>query len=170
MKLLQAIALGIPIVTDKWLLASANAARFLPLAQFIPSAPLQEKEWNFSLERIWNKPQKALFAGYIISFTTTLRGTFKPFTEMENLCKAVGARRITSKKAGGKEVDTEDTIVLAAEKDDADAQALIESGRTCFSKDFLTNSILRGEVDLQSDEFRITIKAKGGKKGRSRKN
>lgn len=169
MKLLQAIALGIPIVTDKWLLSSAKSSRFLPLSQFIPSVPAQEKEWNFSLERIWSQPQNTLFAGYTICFTPALKATFKPYKDIENVCKAVGARRVTSKKAGGKDVDEEDTIVLAAESDDPDAKALVEAGRACFSKDFLTKSILRGELDRQSDEFRIDVMAKPAKKGRSRK-
>jgi hypothetical protein len=171
MKLLQAIALGIPIVTDKWLLSSAKANSLLALSAFIPHAPTQEKEWNFSLPHIWNKPQNTLFAGYTIYFTPTLKSTYKSFAEIEQVCKAVGARRVVSKKAGGKEVDGEDTVVLAAEEGDEDARVLIEKGRECFSKDFLTNSILRGEVDWRSEEFRVLAvrKEKGGKKGKVRK-
>ncbi|KAF2686982.1 hypothetical protein K458DRAFT_240588, partial [Lentithecium fluviatile CBS 122367] len=155
MKLLQAIALGIPIVTDKWLLSSAKAGHFIPLRPFIPSAPAQEAAWSFSLARIWAQPQTHLFAGYTMHFTPALKATYKAFAEIEQVCKAAGARRVVSKKAAGKDGDGADTVVLASEEGDLDAEVLLERGRAVFSKDFLTNSILRGEVDLQSEEFRI---------------
>jgi hypothetical protein len=157
------------------LLSSAQRGHFLPLDPFIPSAPTQECEWNFSLAAIWSKPQTSLLAGYTVQFTPTLKASLKrAFADMESLCKAAGARRVVVKKAGGKEVDGEEnTIVLAVDgkDEDADAKALVESGRVCFSKDFLTNAILRGEVDRESEEFRINVaKAEpAGKKGRKRK-
>lgn len=175
MKLLQSIALGIPIVCDKWLIDSAKAGHFLPLRPYIPSAPAQEKEWNFSIAQIWNQPQNTLFQRYIIYFTPALKGTYAQFAEIEEVCKAVGARRVVvgKKAAGGKEVDAQDTILLAKEDGDEDAVALVESGKTCFSKDFLTNSILRGAVDLESDEFKIkagpTASEQPKRKGRPRK-
>lgn len=171
MKLLQSVALGIPIVSDRWLMDSAKATKFLPLKQYIPNVPIQEKDWNFSLSSIWSIPQVYLFKGYTIRFTDAVRKTYKDFGEMEQVCKAVGARRVVSgKKAGGKELDGEDMIVIGAEEGDTDAEKLIESGKACFSKDFLTNSILRGAIDLESEEFRISPKATDqGKKGRKRK-
>lgn len=173
MKLLQSIALGIPIVTDAWLMDSAKTGRFLALSPYIPSAPVQEKEWNFTLADIWNKPLNELFGGYTIAFTPALKATYKDFGEMERVCKAVGARRVVSKKASGKEGDAgaADTIVLAVEEDDADAVTLIEHGHMCFNKDFLTHSILRGKIDLESKEFRIVPEAveRPKKKGRPKK-
>jgi hypothetical protein len=173
--LLQALALGIPIVTDKWLLSSAQRGHFLPLDPFIPSAPAQEHDWNFSLAAVWSKPQTSLLAGYTVQFTPTLKATLKrSYADMESLCKAAGARRVVVKKAGGKEVDGEEnTIVLAVDgkNEDPDAKAFVESGRICFSKDFITNAILRGEVDRESEEFRVNVaKAKtAGKQGSKRK-
>lgn len=46
-------------------------------------------------------------------------------------------------------------MVLASEKNDLDAISLIELGNICYTKDFLSMSVLRGEADLEDAEFKI---------------
>ncbi|KAF2865159.1 hypothetical protein BDV95DRAFT_263294 [Massariosphaeria phaeospora] len=170
MKLLQGIALGIPIVTDKWLMDSAKEGNFLSLEPYMPKAATQEKEWNFSMARIWGNKQTELLHGRTIYFTPALKSSYDNFSEIEQVCKSVGARRTISKP--GKEVkDSEGTIMLAAEKGDDDAIVLAHNGYTCFSKHLLTNSILRGSIDLESDEFKVnpTASSQPKKKGQARK-
>ncbi|KAF2643880.1 hypothetical protein P280DRAFT_546763 [Massarina eburnea CBS 473.64] len=162
-KLLQSIALGIPIVTDKWLIDSSRAGRLLPLTSYIPSAPTQEKEWNFSFSAIWNTPQNTLFDGYIIHFTPALKNDYATFAEIEQVCKAVGAKKVVSKKPTQKDAENENTIVLA--KDETDAEAV---DGACFSKDLLTNSILRGAVDLENEEFMFVAKKAGEQSAKKR--
>lgn len=168
MKLLQAIALGIPIVTDKWLIESTQANRLLPLQPYIPHIPTQEKDLRFSLATIWAVPQASLLTGYTIAITPALRQTYKTVAELEGVCKAVGARRVAP--TSGKKPDAE-TIVLAVDDKDPDVAALVDAGHPCFGKDFLTTSILRGKFDLESDEFRVRPRAGGRpkKKGRPSK-
>ncbi|KAF2000969.1 hypothetical protein P154DRAFT_522231 [Amniculicola lignicola CBS 123094] len=173
MKLLSSIALGIPIVSDKWLKDSATRGVFLPLQNYVPSVPEQETEWNFSMSEIWSTPQSDLFNAKIIYFTLALRATYERFAEVEHVCKAAGAKRVISKP--GKDVqekDAKDTIILAIEQDDDDAIVLAEKGMVCYSKDLLTLSILRGDVDLHSEEFKLKLMSSQGKKkgrGRARK-
>jgi hypothetical protein len=156
MKLLQSIALGIPVVTDKWLLDSSKDGRLLALADYIPSAPQQEKEWKCNLSAIWNTPQNTLFNGYTIHFTPALKAAYKDFAEIEKVCKAAGVKKVVSKKLTAKDAAAEQTIVLGAAEGD-DVEVLGE--KMCFGKDFLTNSILRGQVDISSNEFAIVRKA-----------
>lgn len=100
---------------------------------------------------------------------------------MEKLCKAVGARRVVSRKdvAGAADTaasaDDETWVFLVAEEGDTDVAVLAEKECVCYSKDFLTNSVVRGEVDLDSEEFRVGVKSgtkekgkAGGKGGRKR--
>jgi hypothetical protein len=47
------------------------------------------------------------------------------------------------------------TIVLADDGDDIEAQKLMKDGVMCYTKDFFTYSILRGVVNLDTDEFKI---------------
>ncbi|KAF2733926.1 hypothetical protein EJ04DRAFT_577241 [Polyplosphaeria fusca] len=170
-KLLACVALGIPIVTDKWLQDSARSGKFLALDPYMPDVPDQEEEWSFSMQKIWNTKQDALFEGKTIYFSPQLKKLYSPFSEVETVCKAAGARRIVSKPAKEvKEKEKDDLVILALDEGDVDMAALTERGFTCFSKDFLTLSILRGDVDLDSPEFKIGhVASQPKKRGRPKK-
>ncbi|KAJ4376216.1 hypothetical protein N0V83_001498 [Neocucurbitaria cava] len=153
MKLLEAIALGIPIVTDKWLLDSAKAGHLLALREHRPSVSKQEEEWNFKLDKVWGTPQ-APFEGYTIHFTPELRKSYADFKEIEQVCETVGAKVATKKPSRDEKL-----VVLAKGDKDKELAKLMQEGFTCYTKDLLTNSILRGQVDLDSDEFMINAGA-----------
>jgi hypothetical protein len=175
MKLLLCIALGIPIVTDKWLIDSSKKGCFLSLEPYMPSVPAQERDWKFSISDIWGKPQSDILTGYIMYFTPSCKDSYSTFKEIEQVCKAVGAERITSKPARDVKDDQNGMILIGQEENDIDCAVLLEHNCTVYTRDFLTNSILRGGIDLDSDEF--TLKGDGSsqrekpkkKGGRSRK-
>ncbi|KAH4811539.1 hypothetical protein HBH61_091280 [Parastagonospora nodorum] len=150
-KVLQAVATGTPIVTDKWLTDSAKANQFLSVDAYRPSVPKQEKEWKFKLDDIFGQPQTP-FEGYTIHFTTSAHALYKPFTEIEQVCNAAGAVKVTKKKMdkSGK------VIVLAMEGEDKEAEKLMQDGITCYYRHLLPMSIFRGTLDLDSDEFKIS--------------
>lgn len=148
MKVFQAIALGVPIVTDKWLFDSAKAGGFYDLSAYKPSVVQQEKDWDFKLERVWGTAQTPL-KGYSVYFTPALKKTYTNFREIEQVCYAVGAKVV------GRHSKHDKMIVLATDEEDPDAEKLIDNEETCYSKDLLTTSILRGNLDLHSDEFKI---------------
>ncbi|KAF2628453.1 hypothetical protein BU25DRAFT_36159 [Macroventuria anomochaeta] len=155
MKVIQAVALGVPIVTDKWLVESARAEGFLDLSSFKPSVTQQEKEWGFNFEKVWGVAQTP-FKGYAVYFTPTLKKTYTNFREMDRVCQTVGAK-VTAKRTG----KNDKVIVLATEEGDPDAEKMIEDGEICYHKDLLTTSILRGTLDLDSDEFKIKARHAG---------
>ena len=150
-KLLTSIACGIPIVTDKWLFDSAKAGHFLATLAYIPSIPKQEKEWNIKLSQIIGHPQKP-FQGYTIHFTSSLKAIYKPFTDIENVCKAAGAKKVTSTRMD----KSGNIVVLAKDEQDPDMDKFMQESITCYNRDLITQSIIRGYVDLQSPEFQIT--------------
>jgi hypothetical protein len=162
-KVLLAIAHGIPIVTDKWLLDSAKATHFLSVSAYKLSAPKQEKHWNFKLDDILAQPQTP-FEDHTIHFTKSLKAYYKPFTEIEAVCKAAGAKVTSSrmKKTG-------DSIVLALDNEDPEAQKLMQDGVKCYHRDLIAYSIVRGSLDLDSDEFRIGGGAAESPKEKKRK-
>lgn len=172
-KLLLCVALGIPIVTEVWLIESAKQGRFLSIDNYIPRAPTQETEWGFSLRATWSVPQPDVLRDKIIYFTPALKKNYANFSEVNQLCKAVGAVRTMSKQARDVD-DDEDVICLGLDEKDADCLTLLDSGRTCFSRDFLTTNILRGgTANFESDEFKIKAessqKKEPKKRGRPRK-
>jgi len=58
------------------------------------------------------------------------------------------------------------TIFLGLDSDDPDARKLAhEDGRSVYQKNLLTQSILRGELLLDHDEFRWSSLPNKGKKG-----
>jgi hypothetical protein len=149
-KVLQAVATGTPIVTDKWLIDSAKANQFFSVDAYRPSVPKQEKEWKFKLEDIIGQPQTP-FQGYTVHFTSSAHAVYKPFTDIEQVCKAAGAVKVTKKK-----MDKSDkVIVLALEGEDKEAEKLMQDGITCYYRHLLPISIFRGTLDLDSDEFKI---------------
>ncbi|KAF2822222.1 hypothetical protein CC86DRAFT_458706 [Ophiobolus disseminans] len=164
-KVLLAIATGTPIVTDKWLSDSAKAGHFLSIEAYRPSAPKREKDWGFVLKDILGQAQTP-FDGYTVHFTTSLHSTYKLFTEIEQVCKAAGAR-VTKKKMNKSK--SENMVILAMEESDKEAEKLIQDGYICYTRDLLPTSILRGALDLDSDEFKITGRAtKDAKKTRGK--
>lgn len=124
------------------------------------------------LKPVWKIPQSRLFQGYTIYFTPTLKAHYNKvqFNDMQELCKAVGARRVVSKKPGGKDLD-QNVVYLADAKDDPDVPALLEQSHVCYTKDFLTHSIIGGDVDWDSEEHRVqpAVEKPAKKKGRGRK-
>lgn len=150
------MAIGIPIVTEKWLSDSAKRKQFLSQHNYIPSNPEQEDEWNYSLRRIWSQKQPDLFKGYTIYFTPALKQLYDSFKDIEYLCKLAGARRTMSKPGREVMVVDDQTILLGLAEKDPDSKNLVGRDFTCFSKDFLTFAIMRGEANVESDEFKIT--------------
>jgi hypothetical protein len=136
----------------------------------MPSAPKQEREWKFSLADVFGRPQTP-FAGYTVHFTSAAHAKYQIFTEIEHVCKAAGAERVTKKK-----MDKSEKVVVFAEEDDKEAEKLGTEGVKCYARDLLPTSIFRGMLDLDSDEFRIgaevadavasTTKGSKGKRGR----
>jgi hypothetical protein len=152
-KILLAIANGTPIVTDKWLTDSAKAGHFLSVRAYTPSVPKQEKDWNFNLISVAGQPQK-VFEGYTVHFTTSLYSAYKTFAEIEQVCKAAGAAKVTKKK-----IDKSDKVIVLAAEEGAEVEKLMQDGIVCYNRELLPISILRGSLDLDSDEFRLIAAA-----------
>ncbi|KAL9070402.1 MAG: hypothetical protein Q9157_005833 [Trypethelium eluteriae] len=154
--LLLAVALGKQIVTDKWARQSLKAGHILDPAGFLPSDPLHEEGWKFEISEISGQPREDLFIGKTFYFTPTLKKEYgtSGFKDIEEILRACGATSVISKVAKHLPEDS-DTVVLASNADDADAALLQKDRRSCFHKDLLSMSVLRGSLELQSSEFRI---------------
>jgi hypothetical protein len=128
----------------------------LSVDAYRPSAPKQEKEWKFKLGDVIGQPQTP-FEAYTIHFTTSAHALYKPFNEIEQVCKAAGANKVTKKKMD----KSEKVIVLAVEGEDKEAEKLMQDGIVCYSRHLLSMSIIRGTLNLASDEFKIATSVNG---------
>jgi hypothetical protein len=160
-KVVRSVALGKKVVTDEWLKHSMAQDKLLDLDGYIHDDLVGTMTIN----------RTKLFEGKALFITSALEKTYgQKFADVKELATAVGSHRVdsgTAKKATGLGLSDSATIFLAVDGDDPDAQKLVqEGGRTVYQKDLLTQSILRGELLTDSDEFKWNPKAIKGKKGK----
>lgn len=162
-KLLLAVALGKPVVSEKWILDSQLQGSIQNPGQYLKRDTEREKEWGF--DPLDNRDRKSLFEGKKFVVTPAVKKSCGDrYVEFDKLAVAVGGRMIS--KSARECEDDANNIVLGLDKGDADCISLMAKGRACYHRDLLTISTLRGEVDLKSDEFRLRSTGNGGTKGR----
>jgi hypothetical protein len=71
------------------------------------------------------------------------------------MLKASGAGNIVKKAPRSKMKDGEKVLVLGSEKVDGEISVLEKAGWKVFSTGIVALSVLRGRLDIESDEFRI---------------
>lgn len=78
----------------------------------------------------------------------------KGFSELKQICLQAGAKSVqaTTPKQGPQELPQ--TLAIAIEED-KDLELLRANGWHSYSKEIITYSVLRGSLDLSSDEFSI---------------
>ena len=152
--LLHALALGKPIVSDDWLQHSIDVNMLKDYTHYLTKDVTRERQWKCKLRESHDK----------------YRNGFKPFDEMtvaitpglkselgdlyEGICTvalAAGAEEATSRTPRRSE-NAEEMIWLAKERDPLLDQL---DGQQVFKKDLVTMSVLRANLDLESDEFRL---------------
>jgi hypothetical protein len=157
-KLLLAVALGKEIVTDEWVNKSVKKKALQPTSAYVPSDVSRETQWEFHLRDAIENPRTNLFKGHTIYITAAQKKKYgKLQWEIEDLlqkCAAKGVKMLTSKIAKTL-TKSEQIIIIAADQDDPDVPKLFHKGIPCFNQDFVSISILRGRLELGSNEFKI---------------
>jgi hypothetical protein len=158
-KVLRSLALGKRVVTDQWVKLSMEHGELLDLDDYVHD----DLAHTMSVDRSKLLHGKALFV------TSALEKVYgDSFAHLKELAAALGAHRVevgAANKTNGMS-DTA-TIFLGRDGDDPEAQKLTEEdGRAVYQKNLLTQSILRGELLLDHDEFKWSSKPARGKKGK----
>lgn len=162
-KLLMSLVLQKIITSDKWMVHSAQKGKITDPALFEPP--------DLDIRR----DRRKLFKGRHIFVTRALKKEYGTgFKDIQAVVKLAGAESVVSKVLRSSDDITKgigkDVVVLALERDDLESISLMDHGVTCYTKDLLSTSILRGELELGDDEFRIaplpsqSKRAKGGKR------
>ncbi|KAI5840444.1 hypothetical protein DFP73DRAFT_586834 [Morchella snyderi] len=179
-KLTVGVALGKFVVEDQWLIDSKEIGYFLDPEPYIPSDPLHEQAWSFSLAAAIDRGRNGLncvLKDYNIYITSSLISQLKASKQEDSLVemlKAAGAGTIAKKSPKGKREDDEhagQTLILGSEKGDGDIALLTKAGWDVYGTGIIAISVLRGKLDL-GHEFKIaapeveaTQKAGRGRKG-----
>ena len=151
-KLLTAVARGTTIVTDDFVTYSAEHGHVPATSGYSPEGI---RDMGVSRDN--------LFLDKELYITPALREIYKyEYLNIVELGKIIGFKSTTSPPVRGLKKNAS-TIVLGYGDDDVNAITLMEEGTKCYTKDFLSASILRNEVDLEDEEFQMTCKSRGSK-------
>lgn len=162
-KLIRTIALNKHVVTDDWVVQSQAAGHLLDPSDYI----------HPDLAATANTDRHSLFQGKTLFFTHSLYRKYgaEGWASIEALAKDAGAARVeqgTARK--GLEVTPRDEVIFfGSGKGDLDAISLMESeGKDVFLRDMLTQSVLRGRLLVDDDEFKFAPEPVASTNGRGK--
>ena len=160
-KVILAVLLGKDIVTDSWVTDSVKGNALLSIVPYLARDPKTEADWGISLEQAIYRGKKGLkvLQDYTIHFTPSAKKELgnSGFEEVKEIVKCAGAKSVSSTLPKKSPEEAPSTIVVATPdgKEVADLQKL---GWKAYVKDIISLSVLRGALDLESDEFLINDK------------
>ncbi|KAI4229252.1 MAG: hypothetical protein L6R36_001000 [Xanthoria steineri] len=170
-KLLLAVLTGKEVVTDQWIIQSAEQNQLLDTAEFLPEDQKREKEWGTSLADAIERGRQGLkpFDGWTINFTPSAKKELgSSWSELKEICLVAGVTAVQAMIPWKSPEEIDPTIVIAA-SNEADQATLEERGWKSFTKDIITFSALRGGIDEDSDEFLVAKKENGSAKRKAKK-
>lgn len=146
-KLLISLVHRNEIVTESWVTDSQKAGYLLQTTDYLPDALAAT---NFDVDR------SILFQGKNVCFTPASKKAYgERFKEMEIVVKAAGADNVGSKPARDIVIPGYEAIVIGLEAGDSDVSVLQDNDLTVYKKEFISSSILAGE--LQTDDRELVI-------------
>lgn len=161
-KFVIAVARGLNIVDEAWLVESHAAGHWLDPEPYITTDVEREAEWEISLAEAVERGRKGrnkVLEGKTIYLTPALLQQLKQ-SKMESglieMCEAAGANNILKKSprhTPDEEAD-EDGIVLAKEDGDSSVPGLEKAGWRVYSTSVIGMSVFRGKF-LEGREFRV---------------
>lgn len=162
-KLIKAILLGKDLVIDSWVLDSAKKGKLQEIEEYFPHDPEREAKWNFSLMEAIRRGKEHIkvFEGWNIVFTKSAKDEVgkSGLADLNEIATLAGA--IVSGTVPKKGPDKVPSILVIGTKAD-----IKTSQWQCYTRDIISLSVLRGQLDVESDEFMVSKPAdsKGGKK------
>lgn len=165
-KVLRSLAVGKLVVTEDWVTNSMQEDELLDPVGYVHD----DLADTISLDR------SKLFTGMSMYFTGALVKEYgtEGWNNIKALAKEAGASFVADGTAtNGEKIRCQGhTIYFGSAESDPDATELLSDyKKTVYGKDMLAQTILRGELDLESDEFQLKVvkaAARGGQKRRTR--
>ncbi|KAI9802644.1 MAG: hypothetical protein M1825_002666 [Sarcosagium campestre] len=179
-KLVLAVARGRTIVTDLWVTESAKAGKFLPTSPYLPSDPERQAEWKITtlaaaVERGRGGVGSAVLAGWTVLFLPMLTKTVGPaiVKDLKRIASVAGAEEVQEGRPRDPPLAASRTLLIGDAADmqnnnnnnnnnassNAELRTVLTLGWSVYAKEILSLSILRGSLDVDSDEFRLLLPA-----------
>lgn len=170
-KVILAVLLGKDIVTDSWIIDSVKGNDLLSIVPYIARDAKKEADWGISLEQSIYRGKKGVkvLQDYTIHFTPSVKKELgkNGFDELKEIAKCAGARSVFSFLPKKSPDETPSTVVVATD-DNNEVAELQKLGWKAYVKDIISLSVLRGKLDLESDEFLIKEQKKVSSRKRKR--
>ena len=160
-KFLLAVATGVDIIYDKWLTQSAEQGRILPLADFIPEDEDKEREWQVTLEDAVSKGKQGLshiLRGLVVHITSSLQKELK--SAYESYCRMAKALGADDVRVGLPSRRTRSAALIIGTANDVDVDEIAGLQKQLWSKDLLSMTILRGQLQTHDPTFRVGVSIK----------
>ena len=166
-KLIMAIMLGKEVITDDWVADSARCHELQSIEKYLAQDPKREDEWGFNIRDAIERGRQGLkiLQDWTVIFTASAKKEVgkSGFSDLKEIATYAGAKSVLAtlpKKPLG---ELPLTLVIGT-VEDVDSPAL---GKwKCYTRDIIGLSVLRGSLDIDSDEFLIQRpeQEKGSKK------
>jgi hypothetical protein len=162
-KVLCSLALGKKVVADQWIEDSMKADQLLDLEGYT----------HEDLAKTADIDRGELFKGKTLFITDAQMKAYGDGVDnIKLLATAAGAWKVESGSVKkGSSMPAADTIFLGGDGNDPDALKLTQEGRIVYQKALLTQSVIRGELLIDEDEFewhstQLQPTPKSGKRGK----
>ena len=166
-KLILAVLLGKDIITDSWVTDSVKGNDLLSVVPYMARDPKKEADWGTSLDEAIYRGKQGLrvLQDQTILFTPSAKKDLgkNGFDELKEIVKCAGAKFSSALPKKSPEETSSSTVVVATHED-TEGATLQKLGWRIYVKDIISLSILRGKLDLESDEFLIKEQRKESRK------
>ena len=157
-KFILAVTMGKCIVIDTWLLDSFKAGHLLRFDKYLPLDAVHEKIWKFELSEALERGRVGtqILIDKEIHFTPTVKTTLgvkTGFKDMSDISRAAGAKSVKGVLPLKAAARSPNVVVIGNGPNDPAVLGLKAQGFTIYAKELITIGILRGILDLQSDDF-----------------
>ena len=169
-KFILAVLLGKDVITDSWVIDSVRAKELLGFESYMARDADKEAEWGISLDEAISRGKKGglkVFHDHAVLFTPSAKKEVGKtgFEELGEIAKCAGATSVTSALPRKSPEEAARTVVVGTQN--RAEMTELQKGWRVYFKDIISLSVLRGRLDLDSDEF--LIKEHKGEESRKRK-
>ena len=134
----------------------------------MPRDPKTEGDWGISLDQAIYRGKEGLkvLQNQTILFTPSAKKELgkNGLDELKEIVKTAGAKDVSSALPKTTPEETSSSTIVVAKEGSTEAAELQKLGWRVHVKDIISLSILRGKLDLESDEFLIKGQKEESKK------
>ena len=156
-KVISAVLFGLNIITDDWVTDSARLKKLQDVRSYLARDPLRESEWGIKLDEAIQRGRQRVqvLKGWTVIFTAKAKRDLGKtgFADLKEIATGAGAENIRTSLPKEQSSESEPPILIIGSPEDANTPCLQD--RRCFTKDIISLSVLRGCLDIESDEFLI---------------